>query len=82
MTLAQVLCDELIVEGHWADYIDPCSGLPVRHMKSSNEQSMNALFLIDVSDRMNNEIRSQMLNQDGNKVFSEVDSAEQLLGYR
>jgi hypothetical protein len=24
----------------------------------------------------------QMINQDGNKVFNEVDSAEQLLGYR
>lgn len=29
MVLAQLLCDELILEGHWADYIDPCSGLPV-----------------------------------------------------
>ena len=29
MTLAQVLCDELIADGYWADYIDPCSGLPV-----------------------------------------------------
>ena len=27
-------------------------------------------------------VYSQMINQDGNKVFSEVDSAEQLLGYR
>ena len=34
MTLAQVLCDELIVEGFWADYIDPCSGLPVRNVRS------------------------------------------------
>lgn len=82
MTLAQVLCDELIVEGHWADYIDPCSGLPVRPLKPSDEQCMYAPFLQDLSDRMNDEIQSQMINQDGNKVFSEVDSAEQLLGYR
>jgi hypothetical protein len=27
-------------------------------------------------------VNYQMINQDGNKVFSEVDSAEQLLGYR
>jgi hypothetical protein len=27
-------------------------------------------------------VNNQMINQDGNKVFSEVDSAEQLLGYR
>eukprot|EP00468_Gymnochlora_sp_CCMP2014_P008144 CAMPEP_0167759528 /NCGR_PEP_ID=MMETSP0110_2-20121227/11076_1 /TAXON_ID=629695 /ORGANISM="Gymnochlora sp., Strain CCMP2014" /LENGTH=209 /DNA_ID=CAMNT_0007645929 /DNA_START=166 /DNA_END=795 /DNA_ORIENTATION=- len=25
----QALCDELIKKGHWADYIDPCSGYPV-----------------------------------------------------
>jgi Methylmalonic aciduria and homocystinuria type D protein len=45
MTLAQVLCDELIVEGHWADYIDPCSGLPVRPMETYNEERLNAPFL-------------------------------------
>lgn len=29
MALAQLLCDEFLALGHWADYIDPCSGLPV-----------------------------------------------------
>jgi hypothetical protein len=27
---AQVVCDELSSAGYWVDYIDPCSGLPVR----------------------------------------------------
>lgn len=27
---AKPLCQELRALGHWADYIDPCSGLPVR----------------------------------------------------
>lgn len=50
MDFAKALCDMLIAQGHFADYIDPCSGLA-------------------------------MLTRDANKVFSEVDSAEQLLGY-
>jgi Methylmalonic aciduria and homocystinuria type D protein len=27
---AQQVCDRLKQQGHWCDYIDPCSGLPVR----------------------------------------------------
>ena len=27
---ARAACDALAAQGHWADYIDPCSGLPVR----------------------------------------------------
>ena len=26
---AQAVCERLDAEGYWADYIDPCSGLPV-----------------------------------------------------
>jgi|MDSY01.2.fsa_nt_gb hypothetical protein len=29
MEFGKQLCDALRVKGHWADYIDPCSGLPV-----------------------------------------------------
>ncbi len=29
MGWAVKVCDALIAQGHWADYIDPCSGLPV-----------------------------------------------------
>ena len=47
---AKQVCDELRSHGHFADYIDPCSGLA-------------------------------MITKDANKVFSEVDSAQQLLGY-
>ena len=27
---ARHVCGALQAQGHWADYIDPCSGLPVR----------------------------------------------------
>jgi len=50
MSIAKVLCEEFMQAGHWSDYIDPCSGLP-------------------------------MIHQTVNKVFDEVASAQQLLGY-
>ncbi|KAI7842746.1 hypothetical protein COHA_003674 [Chlorella ohadii] len=28
---AKVVCERLVAAGHWADYIDPCSGLPMVH---------------------------------------------------
>lgn len=31
---AKAACDALIAKGYWADYIDPCSGLPVRSLQS------------------------------------------------
>ena len=33
--LAKAVCDALIAEGHWADYIDPCSGLPMIHKEGN-----------------------------------------------
>ena len=27
--LAKAVCESLIAQGYWADYIDPCSGLPM-----------------------------------------------------
>jgi hypothetical protein len=30
VAFAKEVCAALIKQGHWADYIDPCSGLPVR----------------------------------------------------
>ena len=50
MEFAKALCGLLGDEGHFADYIDPCSGLA-------------------------------MITRDANKVYSEVDGAQQLLGY-
>lgn len=49
--VAKPLCTKLREEGYWADYIDPCSGLP-------------------------------MLTEGCNKVFSEVDCMEVVLGYK
>ncbi|GLC38013.1 hypothetical protein PLESTB_000446100 [Pleodorina starrii] len=31
MAWAKTVCDQLTTAGHWADYIDPCSGLPMIH---------------------------------------------------
>ncbi len=50
MDFASTFCKRMIECNHFADYVDPCSGLV-------------------------------MLTKDANKVFSEVDSAQQLLGY-
>lgn len=30
MAWSQAVCNALSSQGHWCDYIDPCSGLPVR----------------------------------------------------
>ena len=31
MEFARLVCAALAGAGHWADYIDPCSGLPMVH---------------------------------------------------
>ena len=33
--LAKAVCERLIGEGFWADYIDPCSGLPMLHREGN-----------------------------------------------
>lgn len=32
---AKSVCSKLDAQGHWADYIDPCSGLPMVHKEGS-----------------------------------------------
>lgn len=36
MKFAKAFCDALIEGGYWADYIDPCSGLPMIHREGNN----------------------------------------------
>ena len=36
---ASHVCDKLAEQGFWADFIDPCSGLPMRHDNSCNVYS-------------------------------------------
>lgn len=36
VAFAKCVCDRLIDQGFWADYIDPCSGLPMIHKEGSN----------------------------------------------
>lgn len=36
MSFAKAVCDRLIEQGYWADYIDPCSGLPMVHKDGNN----------------------------------------------
>jgi hypothetical protein len=50
MLLANSLCDKMQHDGYFADFFDPCSGLPSR--------------------------------SDSNQVFSEVEAAQILLGYK
>lgn len=35
MAFAKEVCNYLEARGHWADYIDPCSGLPMIHRDTS-----------------------------------------------
>lgn len=39
MKFAQQVCDHLQEQGYWADYIDPCSGLPMIHQAGSTVYS-------------------------------------------
>lgn len=36
LDFAKKVCDALIANGHWADYIDPCSGLSMVHRDSQS----------------------------------------------
>ena len=36
MEFAAEVCRRLAAAGHWADYIDPCSGLPMVHKETGN----------------------------------------------
>lgn len=36
---AKTICEKLIREGHFADYIDPCSGLPMIHRNTNTVYS-------------------------------------------
>jgi len=36
MAFARHICDSLISQGHWADYIDPCSGLPMIYRETNS----------------------------------------------
>eukprot|EP00195_Chlamydomonas_chlamydogama_P015190 CAMPEP_0202889956 /NCGR_PEP_ID=MMETSP1392-20130828/492_1 /ASSEMBLY_ACC=CAM_ASM_000868 /TAXON_ID=225041 /ORGANISM="Chlamydomonas chlamydogama, Strain SAG 11-48b" /LENGTH=136 /DNA_ID=CAMNT_0049573411 /DNA_START=46 /DNA_END=453 /DNA_ORIENTATION=+ len=36
MDWSKAVCDILAAEGHWVDYIDPCSGLPMVHKECNS----------------------------------------------
>ena len=36
MEFASVVCECIIRQGHWADYIDPCSGLPMLNRETNS----------------------------------------------
>ena len=40
---ARHVCAALRDQGHWADYIDPCSGLPVRSSVAALSSNARAL---------------------------------------
>ncbi|KIY94315.1 hypothetical protein MNEG_13646 [Monoraphidium neglectum] len=39
MKWAVAVCARLLAAGHWCDYIDPCSGLPMIHQESQTPYS-------------------------------------------
>ncbi|GAB4816225.1 hypothetical protein N2152v2_003271 [Parachlorella kessleri] len=36
MSFAKPICEKLEAAGYWADYIDPCSGLPMIHKETGS----------------------------------------------
>ena len=45
VSFASVLCKQLREAGFWADYIDPCSGLPVRARVGSGRRECRQAYI-------------------------------------
>jgi hypothetical protein len=53
---AKQVCELLISQGHWADYLDPASGLPVSFLSADNHAK--ALYPLDLATRVRHACRS------------------------
>lgn len=65
MDFGKELCEALRAKGFWADYIDPCSGLPVCRIDRP---------LIIIYD--NNSVFGHQMLTGGTKVYSEVEGMQ------
>ena len=77
MEFAKAVCNKLIDRGHWADYIDPCSGLPVIRNIAGFVlcmQHCQNCYLVDLSQ--------QMMHREFTVPYGEVDGFSTLLGYK
>ena len=92
---AKSVCAVLAGRGYWADYIDPCSGLPVstlqlpRARKAVRERPCMAvtnfaaqLAAPDQQRLMAPSRALQMIHREYQNVYSEVDALSTLLGYK
>ena len=46
MQFARAICEQLRAQGYWADFIDPCSGLPSKFRKGSTHTHKNQTGMI------------------------------------
>ena len=90
---AKSVCAVLAGRGYWADYIDPCSGLPVSPTSRATHTGCRAaaesrrvrLPSTCSPCRQSFEVPSctlQMIHREYHNVYSEVDALSTLLGYK
>jgi Methylmalonic aciduria and homocystinuria type D protein len=92
---AKAACDLLAARGYWADYIDPCSGLPVgicMHILTpcSSEYSPGVASTVSSSHcllgltplRACHSIGMQMVHKESTVPYGEVEGFSTLLGYK
>ncbi|CAM9767233.1 unnamed protein product, partial [Chrysoparadoxa australica] len=60
ISFGAAICDRLESLGHWADYVDPCSGLPMRTRSNKVYSEVEGMQLL---------LRYQVLNAGGCKVL-------------
>lgn len=77
--LAKAACESLIAQGYWADYIDPCSGLP---MVGIDLDRRGRALCPDSFVRPLARLLARQVHKEGNTVYGEVQAMVTLLGYK
>lgn len=79
---AKAVVGKLEAQGHWADYIDPCSGLPVRPAAPQARWPKTPVACRRLRCLSHPVSRPQMVHREGSAVYGEVDALVTLLGYK
>lgn len=80
MEFAKAVCNKLTDRGHWADYIDPCSGLPVTRLQLLTNSC--CCVAVSVVEQFVVFLCFQMMHRDFTVPYGEVDGFSTLLGYK
>ena len=78
---ARHACDAVAAQGFWADYIDPCSGLPARAPWSRPGSACLLRCAPRHAALTKRRARAQMVHKESAGVYGEVDALVTLLGY-